>query len=99
MFPSIPLRWLYFPVRKAALLGAHKELVTNAFLNNIPSAASLSILGVWFIPKPYELMAWYPWSSLKMKTILGRCCEKREQENNTVKKRDNIIFIMSRIFN
>jgi hypothetical protein len=55
-----------------ALLGAQIELVTKQFLNNIPSRAILSILGVLLISEPYALIAWDAWSSADINIILGR---------------------------
>jgi len=55
-----------------ALLGEHREVVTNAFLKTIPSSAIRSMLGVFkkgyreYLPKVF-----HSWSSVRIKTILG----------------------------
>ena len=54
-----PFAWLCFPVRSAALLGAHIELQTKLLRKIIPSSAIRSRLGVLFITLPYALTAWY----------------------------------------
>ena len=46
MLSIFPLIWLCLPVSITALEGAHIEFVTDAFVNNIPSSAILSMLGV-----------------------------------------------------
>jgi hypothetical protein len=40
------------PVRNAARLGEHRELVQKQLVKRIPSAASRSIDGVWLIRLP-----------------------------------------------
>jgi hypothetical protein len=54
-----------------ARLGPQMELVTKQFSNRIPSEAMRSMLGVLLRFDPYALIAWYPWSSVKMNMILG----------------------------
>jgi len=67
-----PLTWLYVPVRIAARLGAHSELVQQAASKRIPAAAIRSMFGVVVIRLPYAESACAAWSSAITKTMSGR---------------------------
>jgi hypothetical protein len=58
-------------VRKEALLGPQREVVTNIFSKRIPSAAILSILGVLRTGFPAQLIPSHLWSSVIKNTKLG----------------------------
>src|SRR5690349_7746959 len=69
----MPCRRCHCPVRIDARLMAQIDVVTNAFLNRTPPAASLSICGVFTIGSPMQPSVFQRQSSTRMKTMLG-CC-------------------------
>ena len=61
-----------WPVRSEARLTQQMAVVTKEFSNRMPSAASRSIFGVLRCVLPMHPMAFCGWSSVKIKTMLGR---------------------------
>lgn len=82
----MPCRRKYWPVRMEARLQQQIETVTKWFLNNTPSCAIPSILGVRMLVSPMQPSVFQHWSSVRTKIILGRCTRmatKQERDART----------------